>query len=52
MAVYAFRYGMHITHVCTELSPIMECGTLGGFVLDLSKAMQRRGNLIDVILPK
>ena len=46
------RDGLHITHICTELNPITECGNLGDFVLNLSSAMQRRGNLVDVILPK
>ena len=46
------RCGLHITHICTELYPITEFGRKEDSVLNLSSAMQRRGNLVDVILPK
>ena len=44
--------GLQITHICTELNPITEFGKKEDSVLNLSSAMQRRGNLVDVILPK
>lgn len=46
------RYGLHIAHICTELDPIAKSGALGTFVINLSRALQRRGNLVEVILPK
>ncbi|KAI5068129.1 hypothetical protein GOP47_0016474 [Adiantum capillus-veneris] len=46
------RFGLHITHICTELDPIAISGAIGNFVLNLSRALQRKGNLVEVILPK
>ncbi|MCO5597480.1 hypothetical protein L7F22_051558 [Adiantum nelumboides] len=43
---------MHITHICTELDLVATSGAIGKFVLYLSSALQRKGNLVEVILPK
>lgn len=46
------RFSLHITHICTELDPVAVSGALGNFVVNLSRALQNRGNLVEVILPK
>ncbi|KAH6759912.1 UDP-Glycosyltransferase superfamily protein [Perilla frutescens var. frutescens] len=44
--------GFHIIHVCTEMSPVVSVGSLGPYITGLSCALQRKGNLVEVILPK
>ncbi|KAJ7522165.1 hypothetical protein O6H91_19G085600 [Diphasiastrum complanatum] len=46
------RHSLHIVHICTEMAPLTELGTLGNFVTCLSRALRRKGNLVEVILPK
>ncbi|XP_072993068.1 uncharacterized protein [Typha latifolia] len=43
---------LHIVHICSEMEPIASCGTLASYVTGLSCALQRKGNLVEVILPK
>ncbi|GER28218.1 starch synthase V [Striga asiatica] len=42
----------HIIHICTEMSPVVSVGPLASYVTSLSCALQRKGNLVEVILPK
>ncbi|XP_059642436.1 probable starch synthase 4, chloroplastic/amyloplastic isoform X2 [Cornus florida] len=42
----------HIVHICTEMAPVVSVGSLASYVTGLSRALQRKGNLVEVILPK
>ncbi|XP_051127423.1 uncharacterized protein LOC127248907 isoform X2 [Andrographis paniculata] len=44
--------GFHIIHICTEMSPVVSVTSLASYVAGLSCALQRKGNLVEVILPK
>ncbi|XP_068657695.1 uncharacterized protein [Aristolochia californica] len=44
--------GLHIVHICTEMAPVTSNGSLASYVTGLSSALQRKGNLVEVILPK
>ncbi|KAM0941870.1 putative starch synthase, catalytic domain-containing protein [Dioscorea sansibarensis] len=46
------RKGMHIVHICCEMEPIASVGSLATYVTGLSCALQRKGYLVEVILPK
>lgn len=44
--------GFHIIHICTEMAPVISVGSLASYVTGLSQALLRKGNLVEVILPK
>ncbi|XAR59312.1 Starch synthase [Bertholletia excelsa] len=44
--------GLHIVHIGAEMAPVAKVGGLGDVVTGLGKALQKRGHLIEVILPK
>ncbi|XP_075475678.1 putative starch synthase 4, chloroplastic/amyloplastic isoform X2 [Primulina tabacum] len=44
--------GFHIIHICTEMSPVVSVGSLASYITGLSRSLQRRGNIVEVILPK
>ncbi|KAF3439141.1 hypothetical protein FNV43_RR17416 [Rhamnella rubrinervis] len=44
--------GFHIVHICTEMSPLLSFGSLASYITGLSRALQRKGHLVEVILPK
>ncbi|KAA8531495.1 hypothetical protein F0562_006152 [Nyssa sinensis] len=46
------RKAFHIVHICTEMAPVVSVGSLASYVTGLSRALQRKGNLVEVILPK
>ncbi|CAN4083100.1 unnamed protein product [Withania somnifera] len=46
------KSGYHIIHICTEMAPVVSVGSLALYVTGLSSALQRKGNLVEVILPK
>ncbi|XP_020528018.1 glycogen synthase isoform X2 [Amborella trichopoda] len=46
------RTGLHIVQICTELEPVASVGSLATYVTGLSRALQRKGNTVEVILPK
>ncbi|KAL6222772.1 hypothetical protein ACLB2K_006163 [Fragaria x ananassa] len=46
------RNGFHIVHICTEMEPLVSVGSLAPYVTGLSRALQRKGHLVEVILPK
>ncbi|XP_006649149.1 probable starch synthase 4, chloroplastic/amyloplastic [Oryza brachyantha] len=43
---------LHVVHICSEMDPIASCGSLATYVTGLSSALKRKGNLVEVILPK
>ncbi|XP_042508713.1 probable starch synthase 4, chloroplastic/amyloplastic isoform X1 [Macadamia integrifolia] len=46
------RNAFHIVHICTEMAPVAAVGPLASYVTGLSCALQRKGNLAEVIMPK
>uniref|UniRef100_A0A2P2L1F3 starch synthase n=1 Tax=Rhizophora mucronata TaxID=61149 RepID=A0A2P2L1F3_RHIMU len=46
------KNGFHIIHICTEMEPLVLVGSLASYVRGLSQALQKRGHLVEVILPK
>nr|GMC62668.1 probable starch synthase 4, chloroplastic/amyloplastic isoform X2 [Ipomoea batatas] len=46
------KTGYHIVHICTEMAPVVSIGPLAQYITGLSCALQRKGNLVEVILPK
>ncbi|KMZ74748.1 Starch synthase [Zostera marina] len=44
--------GLNIVHIAAEMAPVVKVGGLGDVVTGLCKALQRRGHLVEVILPK
>lgn len=46
------RQGVHIIHICTEMAPVASVGPLASYVTGLSSALQKKGHLVEVILPK
>ncbi|KAK2656693.1 hypothetical protein Ddye_009745 [Dipteronia dyeriana] len=46
------KSGYHIIHICTEMEPFVSVGSLASYVSGLSCALQRKGHLVEVILPK
>ncbi|XP_059435939.1 probable starch synthase 4, chloroplastic/amyloplastic isoform X1 [Corylus avellana] len=46
------KTGFRIVHICTEMEPLVSVGSLASYVTGLSCALQRKGHLVEVILPK
>lgn len=46
------RNCFHIVHICTEMEPLVSVRSLASYVTGLSCALQRKGHLVEVILPK
>ncbi|KAK4772631.1 hypothetical protein SAY86_014406 [Trapa natans] len=46
------RIGYHIVHICTEMEPLVSIGSLASYITGLSRALQRKGHVVEVILPK
>ncbi|XP_020577383.1 probable starch synthase 4, chloroplastic/amyloplastic isoform X2 [Phalaenopsis equestris] len=44
--------GLYIVHIAAEMAPVAKVGGLGDVVLGLSKALQRKGHLVEIVLPK
>ncbi|XP_064955787.1 probable starch synthase 4, chloroplastic/amyloplastic [Musa acuminata AAA Group] len=44
--------GLHIIHIAAEMAPVAKVGGLGDVVSGLGKALQRKGHLVEIILPK
>ncbi|KAJ6739887.1 UDP-GLYCOSYLTRANSFERASE SUPERFAMILY PROTEIN [Salix purpurea] len=42
----------HIIQICTEMEPLVSVGSLSSYVTGLSKALQKKGHMVEVILPK
>ncbi|KAF3785625.1 putative starch synthase 4 [Nymphaea thermarum] len=43
---------LHVMHIAAEMAPVAKVGGLGDVVSGLGKALQRRGHLVEIILPK
>ncbi|XP_061336863.1 probable starch synthase 4, chloroplastic/amyloplastic [Gastrolobium bilobum] len=46
------KNGFHIVHICTEMTPLIRRGSIAPYVTGISRALQRKGHLVEVILPK
>ncbi|PON97124.1 Starch synthase, catalytic domain containing protein [Trema orientale] len=46
------KNAFHIVHICTEMAPLVSVGSLASYITGLSRALQRKGHLVEVILPK
>ncbi|TKY70003.1 starch synthase 4 [Spatholobus suberectus] len=46
------KNGFHIVHICTEMTPLVRRGSVASYVTGISRALQRKGHLVEVILPK
>ncbi|KAL5731895.1 putative starch synthase 4 [Ranunculus cassubicifolius] len=44
--------GLHIIHIAAEMAPVAKVGGLGDVVSGLGKALQKRGHLVEIIIPK
>ncbi|CAN1227439.1 Probable starch synthase 4, chloroplastic/amyloplastic [Linum grandiflorum] len=44
--------GLHVIHIAAEMAPVAKVGGLGDVVSGLGKALQKRGHLVEIILPK
>ncbi|KAG6484147.1 probable starch synthase 4, chloroplastic/amyloplastic isoform X2 [Zingiber officinale] len=46
------RLGLNIIHIATEMAPVAKVGGLGDVITGLGKALQRKGHLVEIVLPK
>lgn len=46
------RPGLHMVHIAAEMAPVAKVGGLGDVVAGLGKALQKKGHLVEIILPK
>ncbi|KAK6923211.1 Starch synthase, catalytic domain [Dillenia turbinata] len=46
------KISFHIAHICTEMAPVVSVGSLAPYVTGLSCALQRKGHMVEIILPK
>ncbi|GAV83308.1 Glyco_transf_5 domain-containing protein [Cephalotus follicularis] len=44
--------GLHVIHIAAEMAPVAKVGGLGDVVAGLGKALQKRGHLVEIVLPK
>ncbi|CAL9157912.1 probable starch synthase 4, chloroplastic/amyloplastic isoform X3 [Musa acuminata AAA Group] len=44
--------GMHIIHIAAEMAPVAKVGGLGDVISGLGKALQRKGHVVEIVLPK
>ncbi|KAJ4703805.1 Starch synthase, chloroplastic/amyloplastic [Melia azedarach] len=44
--------GLHVIHIAAEMAPVAKVGGLGDVVTGLGKALQKRGHLVEIVLPK
>ncbi|PIN23433.1 Actin filament-coating protein tropomyosin [Handroanthus impetiginosus] len=43
---------LHVVHIAAEMAPVAKVGGLGDVVTGLSKALQKKGHLVEIVLPK
>ncbi|XP_021676304.1 probable starch synthase 4, chloroplastic/amyloplastic isoform X2 [Hevea brasiliensis] len=43
---------LYVIHIAAEMAPVAKVGGLGDVVTGLGKALQKRGHLVEIILPK
>ncbi|KAM4112186.1 hypothetical protein ACJW30_05G121800 [Castanea mollissima] len=46
------RPGLYVIHIAAEMAPVAKVGGLGDVVAGLGKALQKRGHLVEIVLPK
>ncbi|CAN4080158.1 unnamed protein product [Withania somnifera] len=46
------RPGLHIIHIAAEMAPVAKVGGLGDVVAGLGKALQKKGHLVEIVVPK
>ncbi|XP_059289281.1 probable starch synthase 4, chloroplastic/amyloplastic isoform X2 [Lycium ferocissimum] len=46
------RPGLHVIHIAAEMAPVAKVGGLGDVVTGLGKALQKKGHLVEIVLPK
>jgi starch synthase len=46
------RPGLYIVNISAEMAPVAKVGGLGDVVTGLSRSLQRKGHLVEIILPK
>ncbi|KAF9590738.1 hypothetical protein IFM89_038039 [Coptis chinensis] len=44
--------GLHIIHIAAEMAPVAKVGGLGDVVSGLGKALQKKGHLVEIVIPK
>ncbi|XP_024950510.1 probable starch synthase 4, chloroplastic/amyloplastic isoform X3 [Citrus sinensis] len=44
--------GLHVIHIAAEMAPVAKVGGLGDVVAGLGKALQKKGHLVEIVLPK
>ncbi|XP_062160775.1 probable starch synthase 4, chloroplastic/amyloplastic isoform X2 [Alnus glutinosa] len=44
--------GLYVIHIAAEMAPVAKVGGLGDVVTGLGKALQNRGHLVEIVLPK
>uniref|UniRef100_A0A0D9V520 Starch synthase, chloroplastic/amyloplastic n=1 Tax=Leersia perrieri TaxID=77586 RepID=A0A0D9V520_9ORYZ len=44
--------GLHVVHIAAEMAPVAKVGGLADVVAGLGKALQTKGHLVEIILPK
>ncbi|KAF9666428.1 hypothetical protein SADUNF_Sadunf16G0228400 [Salix dunnii] len=44
--------GLSVIHIAAEMAPVAKVGGLGDVVTGLCKALQKRGHLVEIVLPK
>ncbi|GMH27467.1 hypothetical protein Nepgr_029310 [Nepenthes gracilis] len=44
--------GLHIIHIAAEVAPVAKVGGLGDVVTGLSKSLQKKGHLVEIVVPK
>ncbi|KAG2626190.1 hypothetical protein PVAP13_3KG327500 [Panicum virgatum] len=52
MALTGTSSGLHIVHIAAEMAPVAKVGGLADVISGLGKALQKKGNLVEIILPK
>ncbi|GJP54127.1 hypothetical protein CLOM_g13232 [Closterium sp. NIES-68] len=45
------RRTLHVVHLCTELAPVAQAGSLATWMAGLCCALRRKGHLVEVVLP-
>lgn len=46
------RPGIYVIHIAAEMAPVAKVGGLGDVLTGLSRSLQRKGHLVEAILPK
>lgn len=46
------RSRLHVIHIAAEMAPVAKVGGLGDVVSGLSRALQKKGHLVEIVLPK